>query len=74
MRIKNDCSFYFHFVFGNVNGTWTISNYTISSTVDPGTGQCGLYTNIATVTGDEMDGTISSTGGSTGTFYFKKTN
>lgn len=74
MDIENDCSFTFYFFFGNVNGTWTISNYTISSTVDPGTGQCGLYTNIATVDGNHMEGTISSTGGSTGTFYFDKTN
>jgi hypothetical protein len=74
MRIRNDCSFTFYFRFGNVSGTWTISNYTISSTVYPGTGQCGLYTNILTVDGNRMDGTISSTGGSSGTFYFNKIN
>jgi hypothetical protein len=73
MEVENDCSFIFHFFFGNVSGLWTISKYTISSTVDPGTGECGLYTNIGTVNGNEISGTISSTGGSYGTFYFQKT-
>ena len=73
MVIRNDCSFTFIFSFAQPSGTWTISNYTISSTIpDPGTGQCGLYTNTATVNGNEMSGTISSTKGSSGTFYFKK--
>jgi hypothetical protein len=75
MVIRNDCSFTFIFSFAQPSGTWTISNYTISSTIpDPGTGQCGLYTNTATVNGNEMSGTISSTKGSSGTFYFKKTD
>jgi len=74
MDINNDCSFTFHFHFGNVSDKWTISDNTISSTVDPGTGQCGLYTNILTVDGDEMFGTFSSPGGSTGTFDFNKVN
>ncbi len=74
MVIRNDCSFTFIFSFARPSGTWTISNYTVSSTIpDPGTGQCGLYTNTATVNGDEMFGEISSTKGSSGTFYFKKT-
>ena len=72
MVIRNDCSFTRYFWFATLSGTWTISNCTIRSTVDPGS--CGLYTEIATVSGDEMFGTISSTGGSSGTFYFQKTN
>ena len=75
MFIGNDCSFIFYFSFANASGTWTISNYTISSTIpDPGTGQCGLYTNTLTVNGDEMSGTFNSTGGSSGTLYFKRAN
>jgi len=74
MDINNDCSFTFDFGSKRAHGIWTISNYTISSTIPDPWGNCGLYTNILTVDGDEMFGTISSTGGSTGTLYFDRIN
>ena len=72
MVIRNDCSFTQYMSFGTFYGTWTISNNTITSTIDPG--GCGLYTLTATVSCNEMHGTISSTGGSSGTWYLKRTS
>ena len=72
MVIRNDCSYTRYFWFGTFYGTWTISGNTITSTIDPGA--CGLYTQTATVSCNEMHGTISSTGGSSGTFYFQRTS
>jgi PKD repeat protein len=72
MVIRNDCSYTMYFSWGTLSGVWTISGNTITSTVDPG--ECGLYTSTATVSGNEMHGTISSTEGTTGTFYFKRTS
>jgi len=72
MVIEKDCSFTRYFWFGTFYGTWTISGNTITTTIDPGT--CGLYTETATVSGNEMNGQFSSTGGSSGTFYFKRTS
>jgi hypothetical protein len=74
MIINNDCSFTTYYSFGTSSGTWTISNCTISKITDDPGGQCGRYTSIATVYGNEMYGTISSTGGSSGTYYFERTN
>jgi len=74
MNIWNDCSFTFYFGDVSPSGTWVISNYTISAIIPDPYGNCGLYTNTATVDGDEMFGEISSTRGSYGTFYFKKIN
>ena len=70
--IRNDCSFTQYMSFGTFSGIWTISGNTITSTIDPGA--CGIYTQTATVSCNEMNGTISSTGGSSGTFYFKRTS
>ena len=70
--IRNDCSFTQYMSFGTFYGTWTISGNTITSTIDPGV--CGLYTQTATVSCNEMHGTISSTGGSSGTLYFQRTS
>jgi len=72
MRIRNDCSFTFYFGDVSPSGKWVISNYTISAKIPDPYGNCGLYTNIATVDGDEMFGEITSTKGSTGTFYFNR--
>jgi len=72
MVIGTDCSFTQYMSFGTFYGTWTISGNTITSTIDPGA--CGLYTQTATVSCNEMHGTISSTGGSSGTFYFQRTS
>jgi PKD repeat protein len=73
MVIRNDCFYTMYFSWGTLSGVWTISGYTISSTIDPG--QCGLYTSTATVSCNEMlDGTISSTEGTSGTFYFQRTS
>jgi hypothetical protein len=69
-----DCSVTITLPFASYNGTFELSDNTIIITlpnIDP---LCGTYTLTATVDGNRMDGTISSTGGSTGTFYFKKTN
>ena len=71
--IRNDCSFTQYMSFGTFSGTWTISNNTItSSAIDPGA--CGLYTLTATVSCNEMNGKISSTKGSSGTSYCKRTS
>jgi len=72
MVIRNDCSY--TSPGGTISGVWTISGYTISTTFDDPFGQCGLYTWIATVSCNEMHGTLSSTGGSTGTLYFERTS
>ena len=74
MDIRNDCSFTFYFEDTSASGKWVISNYTISATIPDPYGNCGLYTNTATVDGNHMEGTISSTKGSTGTIYFDKSN
>jgi PKD repeat protein len=72
MVITNDCSY--TTPGGTLSGVWTISGHTISTTFDDPFGQCGLYTWIATVSCNEMYGTISSTGGSSGTLYFQRTS
>lgn len=73
MVIRNDCSFTLYLWFDTFYGIWTISGNTITSNpIDPGS--CGLYTNTAIVSCNEMHGTISSTGGTSGTFYFKRTS
>ena len=73
MVIRNDCSFTMYFGFGTFSGTWTISGNTItSSPIDPGS--CGIYTETATVSCNEMNGRFSSTGGSSGNFYNERTS
>ena len=72
MVIRNDCSFTRYFSFGTFYGTWTISNNTITTTITPGS--CGTYIETATVSCNEMHGTIRSTLGSRGTFYFQRTS
>ena len=72
MVIRNDCSFTQYMSFGTFSGIWTISGNTITSTIDPGA--CGIYTQTATVSCNEMNGTISSTGGSSGTLYLMRTS
>jgi PKD repeat protein len=71
--IRNDCSFTQYMSFGTFSGTWTISGNTITSSgISPGA--CGTYIQTATVSCNEMNGTIRSTLGSSGTFYFKRTS
>jgi PKD repeat protein len=72
MVIRNDCSYTRYFSWGTFSGTWTISGYTITTTINPGS--CGLYTETATVSCNEMNGTFSSTLGSSGTIYFERTS
>jgi PKD repeat protein len=72
MLIRNDCSY--ATPGGTLSGVWTISGYTISTTFEDPFGLCGLYTWIATVSCNEMHGTISSTKGSSGTLYFQRTS
>ena len=73
MVIRNDCSFTMYFWFGTFSGTWTISGNTItSSPIDPGS--CGIYTETATVSCNEMNGRFDSTQGSWGNFYNERTS
>lgn len=58
----------------SLTGTFSLSDHTINITLPDADETCGTYILTGTVDGNHMEGTISSTGGSTGTFYFDKTN
>ena len=55
-------------------GTFSLSDHTIIITLPDADNLCGTYILTGTVDGNRMVGTISSTGGSSGTFYFNKIN
>jgi len=74
MVIRNDCSYTTYFSWGTFDNVWTISGYTITSNPFYPGGQCGLYTSTGTVSCNEIHGTISSTGGSSGTWESIRTS
>lgn len=74
VTFRNDCSVTVGIEsMGDFEGTATLYNQTVIITL-PGLPACGIYTLTGTVNGNQITGTISSTGGSSGTFNFNKVN
>ena len=73
---KNDCSatVTVPLLGKSLMGTFSLSDHTIIITLPNADSQCGTYILTGTVDGNQIDGTISSTGGSSGTFYFDRIN
>jgi hypothetical protein len=73
---KNDCSVAVTVPLLNktLMGTFELSDHTIIITLPNADTRCGTYILTGTVDGNRIDGTISSTGGSSGTFNFNKIN
>ena len=73
---NSDCSVsvYVSLLGKSLMGTFSLSDHTIIITLPNADATCGTYILTGTVDGNHMEGTISSTGGSSGTFYFDKTN
>jgi len=73
-NFRSDCSvtLTIPLLGGSFPGTFALFDHTIVINVDIGYDPCGTYTLTGTVDGNRIDGTISSTGGSSGTFDFNK--
>jgi len=73
---NNDCSVsvYVYLLDRSLMGTFSLSDHTIIITLPDADATCGTYILTGTVNGNRISGTISSTGGSSGTFYFDKSN
>jgi hypothetical protein len=72
----NDCSVsvYVHLLGRSFPGTFLLSDHTIIITLPKVDITCGTYIFTGTIDGNHMEGTISSTGGSSGTWYLNKVN
>ena len=73
---NSDCSVsvYVKLLNKSLMGTFSLSDHTIIITLPDADENCGTYISTGTVDENHMEGTINSTGGSSGTFYFDKTN